>query len=97
MKDLVLLLIHKLTKIFISYFIYYFLCSYIIMEIQIHNDDFCIYQYIKENYIGLLLFVFAFFIIYIVEHITQLNVFIYSMPPISTVTKQLKPKKTNKK
>ncbi len=37
-----------------------------------------IFQYIKENYIGLGLFIFAFYIIYFVDYINGLNMLIYS-------------------
>ncbi len=37
-------------------------------------------EYIRENVVGLLLLVLAFFIIYIVDYISRINVFIFSMP-----------------
>ena len=45
-----------------------------------NEENFNIFQYVKENYIGLGLFVFAFFIIYLVDYINHLNVLIYSIP-----------------
>ena len=37
-------------------------------------------EYIKENFIGLIMLIFAFFIIYIVDYINQLNTTSFSMP-----------------
>ena len=37
-----------------------------------------ILQYVKENFYGLLLLLVAFFIIYFVDYINQLNLLIYS-------------------
>jgi hypothetical protein len=42
------------------------------------EEPFDIFQYVKENYVGLTLFVFAFFIIYFVDYINGLNSLIYS-------------------
>ena len=63
-------------------------------------------EYIKENFIGLLMFIFAFFIIYAVDYINQLNATIYALPvptpghsntlPIN-MTKILSKRKKNKK
>jgi hypothetical protein len=45
-----------------------------------NEEQFNIVHYIKENYIGLGLFIFAFFIIYFVDYINGLNALIYSTP-----------------
>ena len=44
------------------------------------NEQINIIEYIKENYIGLSLFIFAFFIIYFVDYINGLNALMYSTP-----------------
>jgi hypothetical protein len=38
-----------------------------------------VFQYVTENYIGLLLFLFSFLIIYFVDYINYLNMLVYSM------------------
>jgi len=44
------------------------------MNDNLENEEpFNIFQYIKENYLGLGLFIFAFFIIYFVDYINVLN------------------------
>ncbi len=43
------------------------------------NEDWTLYsiiEYVSENFIGLTLLVLAFFIIYVVDHINQLNAII---------------------
>lgn len=43
--------------------------------------------YIKENFIGLSLLLLAFFIIYIVDHINQFNIALFSTPsPIAGIS-----------
>lgn len=37
-------------------------------------------EYIKENFIGLLMLIFAFLIIYVVDYINRLNSLIFSSP-----------------
>ena len=44
------------------------------------NEQINIIEYIKDNYIGLILFIFAFFIIYFVDYINGLNALMYSTP-----------------
>jgi hypothetical protein len=44
------------------------------------EEPFDIFQYVKENYVGLALFIFSFFIIYFVDYINGLNALIYSIP-----------------
>ena len=57
-----------------------------------------IVEYISENFIGLILLILAFFIIYFVDHINQLNAILYapqvSIPqvPIPQVPNPIKPK-----
>lgn len=63
------------------------------------EEDFSVYEYVKDNFIGLLLLFISFIIIYVVEHITQLNNLILLMPlqvPIITNYKKLKNTKYKK-
>ena len=59
-----------------------------------------IIEYVSENFIGITLLILAFFIIYIVDHINQLNSIIMS-PQLSSPqllnTIKLKPKKLKKR
>ena len=66
------------------------------------NEQFNFYsiiEYISENFIGLLLLIFAFFIIYFVDYINHLNTIIFSpqipvaVPLIQFKTKSKKFKK----
>ena len=66
------------------------------------NEQFNFYyiiEYISENFIGLLLLIFAFFIIYFVDYINHLNTIIFSpqipvhVPLIKFKTKSKKFKK----
>ncbi len=45
-----------------------------------NEEQFNTLDYIKENYIGLGLFLLAFFIIYFVDYVNGLNALIYSTP-----------------
>lgn len=60
------------------------------------NEHFALYyiiQYISENFIGLLLLILAFFIIYIVDHINRLNSILFApqLPiPIKVKSKKIK-------
>lgn len=66
------------------------------------NLDFnTIMEYIKENFIGLCLFLLAFFIIYFVDYVNYLNTSLYGSapivgipgsPPINNLTKNMKKK-----
>jgi len=63
-----------------------------------------ILEYVKDNFIGLILLSIAFFIIYFVDYINKLNVMIYSTPlPIHGFTsvisshQKLEKKKTKKR
>lgn len=52
-----------------------------------------IIQYISENFIGLMLLIFAFFIIYIVDHVNRLNSILFApqLPvPIKVKSKKIK-------
>lgn len=52
-----------------------------------HEDTFNIFHYIKENFLGLLLFSSVFFIIYFVDYINRLNMLINPVPsPIPGLT-----------
>ena len=39
-----------------------------------------ILEYVKENFLGLLLLLVAFFIVYFVDYINRINIIIYSTP-----------------
>ena len=59
-------------------------------------------QYIKENFYGLILLVFAFVIIYFVDYTSRVNALIFSIPPpiiglpMPQNVSQIKPPKGNK-
>lgn len=52
-------------------------------------------NYVRENIIGLLMFIAVFIIIYCVDHINKFNTMLYSMPagPIQMTTKKKNHKK----
>lgn len=57
-------------------------------------------DYIRENYIGLLLLLLAFFIIYVVDYISRINALIFAMPsPIPGISSSstIQPPKLHKK
>ena len=54
-----------------------------------------IMEYISENFFGLILLLFTFFIIYFVDHINRLNSVLLS-PPIPVVPLKVKSKKLKK-
>lgn len=58
-----------------------------------------IIEYVKENYIGLLMLIFAFLIIYIVDNINQYNNMLFSLPTPGSISvpKILQKNKKNKK
>ena len=65
---------------------------------------FNILEYVKDNFIGLILLSIAFFIIYFVDYINKLNIMIYSTPlPVHGLTsvisshQKLDKKKTRKR
>lgn len=66
------------------------------------NEQWTLYsiiQYISENFVGLMLLIFAFFIIYIVDHVNRLNSMLFApqLPvPIKTVPIKVKSKKIKK-
>ena len=39
-----------------------------------------VFQYVKENFIGLLLLLLAFYIIYFVDYISRINALMFAMP-----------------
>lgn len=49
-------------------------------EILDNLKTFNILEYLKENFLGILLLLVVFFIIYFVDYINQLNIIIYSTP-----------------
>lgn len=67
------------------------------MDSTLINEQLTFYsiiQYISENFIGLMLLIFAFFIIYFVDHINRLNSILFSQQvPIPI---KVKSKKINK-
>lgn len=54
-----------------------------------------IIEYISENFVGLILLLFTFFIIYFVDHINRLNSVLLS-PPVPFVPLKVKSKKLKK-
>lgn len=58
-------------------------------------DTETVIQFVKENILQFLLLLLVFFIIYAVDHITNLNAMLYAAAPISNTILQKKP--TNKK
>lgn len=66
-------------------------------ELSIWNIK-SIIDYIKENFIQILLFISVFIIIYIVDYISNINAVLFSMPsPIPVVNnKKLQPLKRRK-
>ena len=71
----------------------------------INEEDFTLetlFQYINENFYGLMLLVFALVIIYFVDYISRINALIFAItPPIVGVpmpqnVSQIKPPKGNK-
>jgi hypothetical protein len=67
----------------------------------VSDEPLYVIQYVKENFIGLLLLLLAFCIIYFVDHISRINAMIFAMPsPIPGVPAAInnimmpKPKKT---
>ncbi len=52
-----------------------------------------IIEYVSENFIGLMLLILAFLIIYVVDHINYLNsVIMYPQIPVSKIPNQMKVK-----
>ena len=47
----------------------------------VNDDSITLFQYINDNFIGLMLLALSFFIIYFVDYISQLNAVIFSIPP----------------
>lgn len=54
-------------------------------NIEVVNDESfsleTLFQYINENFFGLMLLVLAFFIIYFVDYISRINALIFAIPP----------------
>ena len=44
------------------------------------DEEFNLFEYLKDNYIQILLFISVFFIIYIVDYISNINAKIFIMP-----------------
>lgn len=71
---------------------------------EVVNDDSftlqTLLEYIRENFYGLLLLVFAFYIIYIVDYISHINTLIFAMsspiPGVSSTLNNIAITKTNK-
>lgn len=49
-------------------------------EYENSEEDINIFEYIKENYIQFLLFISVFFIIYLVDYISNINAQFFVMP-----------------
>ena len=67
--------------------VYYFLFNYIMKEsIDVDYEDFSVHNftsiisYIKNNYIQFLLLILVFFIVFIVDYISNINAIIFSIP-----------------
>lgn len=61
-----------------------------------NEKTFNIIEYVKENFIGLLLLLVSFFIVYFVDYINQLNIIIYSTPVPGLTSVIAFPKKISK-
>jgi len=62
-----------------------------------NEKKFVILEYVKENFLGLLLLLVAFFIVYFVDYINQLNLIIYSTPVPGLISVITSPQKISKK
>jgi hypothetical protein len=60
---------------------------------NLDEKTFNILEYVRKNFVGLILLLFAFFIIYFVDYINRLNTIIYSLTP---TTPNLQPMTTQK-
>ncbi len=59
-------------------------------HIMNNDEEISLFEYIRENFIGLLLLILAFFIIYLVDYISRINSLIFSIPsPIPGVTNSI--------
>jgi len=47
----------------------------------VNDDSITLFQYINDNFIGLMLLALSIFIIYFVDYISQLNAVIFAIPP----------------
>ena len=50
-----------------------------------------VFQFLKENIVQLLLLLLVFIIIYVVDHITNINTMLYAAAPLSKAILQKKP------
>lgn len=50
-----------------------------------------VFQFLKENIVQLLLLLLVFIIIYVVDHITNINTMLYAAAPLSNTILQKKP------
>ena len=62
-----------------------------------NEKKFVILEYVKENFLGLLLLLVAFFIVYFVDYINQLNLIIYSTPVPGLISVITSPQKISKR
>ena len=59
-----------------------------------NNDEFppwnpeTVFQFVKENIVQLLLLLLVFIIIYVVDHITNINAILYAAPMSNTIPQQ---------
>jgi len=70
------------------------------MNSEISDNNFSLYgllEYIKSNFVGLLLLLLAVFIVYFVDHISRINAMLFSMPSaIPSISNTIVPKKSKK-
>ena len=56
-----------------------------------------VFQFIKENILQFLLLLLVFIIIYVVDHITNINTMLYAAAPLSNTILQKKPARKGSK
>jgi hypothetical protein len=56
-----------------------------------------VFQFVKENIVQLLLLLLVFVIIYVVDHITNINAMLYAAPMSNTILQQKPSRKGSKK
>jgi hypothetical protein len=56
-----------------------------------------VFQFVKENIVQLLLLLLVFVIIYVVDHITNINAMLYAAPASNTILQQKPSRKKSKK
>jgi len=56
-----------------------------------------VFQFVKENIVQFLLLLLVFVIIYVVDHITNINAILYAAPMSNTISQQKPSRKKSKK